>query len=333
MTIIRPPEFTPTYSTSWKEDFKNALRGHEDLENFFEESFPQTGYPLFIPLPFAQKIKEAGLDSPLGRQFLPAKEELIQDGLIDPIADFKHSKGHGIIHRYSNRILFTPTEVCPIQCRYCFRKNELHQNLDIFKSNLLGLKAYLKEHPEVEEVILTGGDPLVLSNSKVYDLLDALSQMKTVKMIRFHTRTPIILPNRINSGLVEVLNHFNKRFMAISFVIHTNHLSEWSREFLYGLDRLRKTQTHLLSQSVILKGVNDNKEDLKVLFNSLYTRGVRPYYLHHPDPVRGGTHFMISKEEGKELYLAVKKEVSGVVLPHYVYEQDEGAGKMLVLSN
>ncbi len=324
-------ESSLSFSNSWKDDFRDALRTQEECESFFETTLPHTPYSLFIPRPFAQKIKESGEGSPLWQQFLPSLQENRHDGLTDPIADQGHAVGGGIIHRYQNRVLFTPTEICPIQCRYCFRKNELHQNLDVFKSNLDHLRGYLLHHPEVEEVILTGGDPLILSNSKVYDLLDAISKIESIKMIRFHTRTPVILPNRINSGLVEVLNHFSRQFLAISLVLHTNHLSEWTPEFLRGLKRLRPLPINLLSQSVLLKGVNDNKEDLKVLFNSLYTRGVRPYYLHHPDPVKGGMHFMLSREEGRKLYLSLKKEVSGVVLPHYIIERPKGAGKTFAL--
>lgn len=324
-------ETTSSYSSSWKDDFRESLRSLKECELFFDIELPQTHYPIFIPRPFAKKIKDAGPGSPLWRQFLPSLEENNDEGLSDPIADQRHAVGGGIIHRYPNRILFTPTEVCPIQCRYCFRKNELHTNLDVFKSNLSFLQEYCSQHPEVEEVILTGGDPLVLSNGKVYDLLDGISKIESIKMVRFHTRTPIILPNRINSGLIEVLNHFTKKFSSISLVIHTNHLSEWSSEFLLGIKRLRSTDVHLLSQSVMLKDVNDNKDDLKVLFNSLYARGIKPYYLHHPDPVKGGMHFVIPKEKGRELYLKVKSEVSGVVLPHYIVEKPQGAGKTFAL--
>jgi lysine 2,3-aminomutase len=320
-----------TFSTSWKDDFRDALRTREDCEEFFETPLPSTPYSIFIPKPFALKIKEAGKGSPLWLQFLPTNEENLQEGLVDPISDQLHSVGGGIIHRYKNRVLFTPTEICPIQCRYCFRKNELHQNLDVFKSNLTNLKNYLCDKPQVKEVILTGGDPLVLSNSKIYDLLDALTKIESIKMVRFHTRTPIILPNRINSGFLEVLNHFSQKFAAISLVIHTNHLSEWTPEFLRGIKRLRVLPINLLSQSVLLKNVNDNIDDLRILFNSLYTRGITPYYLHHPDPVKGGMHFRVSRERGQRIYWELKKEVSGVVLPHYIIERPLGAGKTFAL--
>ncbi|MCF8058793.1 MAG: KamA family radical SAM protein [Bacteriovoracaceae bacterium] len=321
------------FSVDWQQDFREALKSLSDLENYFEESFPQIPYSVFIPRPYAFKIKNAGIDSPLGRQFLPAVEEHRPEGLIDPISDELFSKGKGIIHRYKNRILFTPTEVCPIQCRYCFRKNELLQNNDVFKNNLEVAVNYATFHPQVEEVILTGGDPLILANHKIEEILAAFSKVKTVKMIRFHTRTPVILPNRIDEELIDILKHFSQKLSILSLVIHTNHLSEWTPEFLLGLQKLRSTGLNLLSQSVLLKGVNDNWFDLKILFSSLVSNGVTPYYLHHPDPTKGAMHFMISREEGKSIYKKLKEESSGFLLPHYVIEQPNGAGKVLALKD
>ncbi len=321
------------YSPDWQQDFRLALKSLTDLEEYFEVGFPQTPYSQFIPRPFALKIKNAGEGSPLWRQFLPADEESEDGGLVDPIADEHYSKGKGIIHRYKNRILYTPTEVCPIQCRYCFRKNELLQNSDVFKNNLEVAINYLENNPQVEEVILTGGDPLVLANHKIEQILEAFSKVPSVKMIRFHTRTPIILPNRLDDELLDLLKRYAHKFTILSLVIHTNHLSEWTPEFLYALQKLRPLGINLLSQSVLLKGVNDNWLDLKVLFSSLVANGVNPYYLHHPDPTKGAMHFMLSREEGELIYKKLKEESSGFLLPHYVVEQPNGAGKIFALNS
>ncbi len=318
---------------SWTDQMRGAISSTQELEKFLQKEIAQTPYPLFIPKKFALRIKEAGEDSPLWRQFIPSTSESAPEGLDDPIADHLYSKGHGIIHRYNNRILFSPTEICPIQCRYCFRKNELHQQDEIFKAKLESLKKYLICNPLVEEVIFTGGDPLILSNSKLEYYLEEISQIKSVKIIRFHTRTPVIIPERIDKGFTSLIKKYTQKFDLITMVVHTNHTSEWGPEFLRALQNLRQLPLHLLSQSVLLKGVNDDSEDLALLFKMLVMNGVTPYYLHHPDPVKGAMHFQMTLEEGRKLYHEVKKRVSGYMLPHYVVELPNGNGKALAFSS
>lgn len=315
------------FSPRWEDDFRQSIRSSHELETWTSESTAETPYPLFLPRPFLSKILAAGKNSPLWKQFIPDEKENHEQGELDPIGDERHSKGFGIIHRYKNRILFSPTEVCPVLCRYCFRKNELHQDKDIFKANLERALEYVRSNPQVEEVIFTGGDPLILSDAKIETLLKSFSQIPSIKMVRFHSRTPVILPNRMTPKLIKLLEKYTSRFSLLSLVIHTNHLSEWSPEFLRSLEALRKTPVNLMSQSVLLKGVNDNVEDLAILFKMLMTNGVRPYYLHHPDPVKGGSHFLLSLEEGRDIYSALKSSLSGFILPRYVVELPEGEGK------
>jgi lysine 2,3-aminomutase len=317
----------------WTHLLRESITNTIDLETFLEVKIPHTSYPILIPRPYAQKIKDAGVDSALWKQFIPDQQENLPQGLEDPISDHDYSKGHGIIHRYSNRLLFSPTEICPIQCRYCFRKNELHQQNDIFKAKISALENYLFENPQVEEVIFTGGDPLILSNSKLEFYLNKLAQIPSVKLIRFHTRTPIILPERIDKPFLEILKKYATKFNLISLALHTNHTSEWTPLFLKKLQLLRSLPINLLSQSVLLKGVNDNVEDLTLLFKMLSFHGVNPYYLHHPDQAKGTKHFQISLEEGRRLYHAVKQRVSGFILPHYVVELPQGKGKALAFNS
>lgn len=318
---------------SWQSHMREALSTQAQLQEFLGKEISETSYPIFIPQKFAQKIKEAGVGSPLWLQFVPDEKELNIEGLKDPIGDHLYAQEGGIIHRYPNRILFSPTEVCPIQCRYCFRKNELHQQDDIFKPQIKKLVAYLRGHPEVEEVILTGGDPLILSHKKLESYFKELSQISTVKMIRLHSRTPVILPERIDSKFVELIKNYSKKFDLITLVIHTNHTSEWSPLFLQKLHLLRTLPLQLLSQSVLLKGVNDCAEVLALLFKMLTFNGVHPYYLHHPDNVRGASHFRLSLEEGRKIYYQLKRKVSGFMLPHYVVELPNGKGKALAFNS
>ncbi len=313
--------------STWQEEFKNSIKTHEGLESFFNTSFPKTNYPILIPRPLAQRIKEEGLDSPLGKQFLPVVEELGEEGLIDPIGDHDQSPIPQIVHRYKNRILFFPTQTCPVICRYCFRKNELSTNDELFKSNLKNVLSYLKKHTEIEEIIFSGGDPLILSDEKISKYLKEFSQVSHIKYIRFHTRTPIILPSRITDNFCKMLKEFQERFTQINIVIHANHALEFTNKNREAIETLDKYRFSLLSQSVLLRGVNDTTEDLIDLINEFTSLKVRPYYLHHPDKVRGGLHFMLDIEEGRRLYSTLRNKISGWALPNYIIDIPGGEGK------
>ena len=311
------------------------MRSHSELERCLGVRLPRPTpdypQPLFIPRRLIEPIKRGGPDSPLWRQFVPSAleldEGLCREGLDDPIGDGRYARGASLIHRYKNRALWMPTAVCPVQCRYCFRKNELHQKtwptLN-FKRDL----DYLAAHPEIEEVIFSGGDPLILSNRKLAQLTDALSGLAAIKRLRFHSRTPIILPSRVGSALLDLLETLASRF-TVSLVVHCNHLSEIDEEVECALKKLRFLPIHVMSQSVLLKGVNDIPSDLIALFNALAGLGVRPYYLHHPDRVRGGMHFYLPLERGRKIYETVKNNLAGWILPRYVVDLPGGEGKTL----
>jgi lysine 2,3-aminomutase len=316
---------------TWQEIFKNALKTPDDLESFFNQSFAKTHYPIFIPRPFAQKIKDLGLNSALARQFLPHQDENLESGFVDPIGDHARLVKGQLIHRYQNRVLFLPTAICPIQCRYCFRKNELHHNDEIFKRELNEVVSYLNSHPEIEEVIFTGGDPLILSNEKLLEAIEVFKQTP-VKYLRFHTRTPVIIPERIDNGFLEVMDLASQSFTRVHLVIHTNHITEMNDLFFEKIKLLKKTQVELLSQTVLLKDVNDNLEDLSILFKKLVDIDVRPYYLHHPDKVKGGMHFYLDTNVGKKLYTQLRQILPGWALPHYVIDNPKGTGKTEVMS-
>ncbi|MCO4755419.1 MAG: 4Fe-4S cluster-binding domain-containing protein, partial [Bacteriovoracaceae bacterium] len=221
----------------WRKSFKGAFRSSTDIFNFLETEceFPDKTYPVFVPQRLANRIKELGRDSSLWKQFIPSQDELLEsplEGLYDPIGDSTHSQGNGIIHRYKNRILFAPTTVCPVNCRYCFRKNELAQKDDILKGKLKELESYLSVHPEVEEVILTGGDPLVVSNEKLGEVFKALEGR--VKYLRIHSRTPMILPERIDSGMLSLFESASESFEVFSIAIHANHAQEFDEHVQFA---------------------------------------------------------------------------------------------------
>jgi lysine 2,3-aminomutase len=317
-------------TTSWQQEMRDALKSSDHLQSFFNETIDQVSYPSMIPKSFAKRLHSSDA---LKKQFLPNQSENRDEGLIDPIADHKHAKIKRLVHRYPNRVLFLPTDVCPILCRYCFRKNELGLGDELFKpGNQQEIYDYLVDHPKVEEVIFTGGDPLILTNKKLDEYLAFFATIANIKMIRFHSRTPVILPQRIDDEFLQVLQKYRHRFPIMTLVIHTNHKDEWSDEFAQTCKKLAKSPLNLLSQSVLLKGVNDQAVFLKELFYGLVELGIRPYYLHHPDPAKGAMHFYLSKEEGLAIYQQLKEQVSGWALPHYVCEQEDGQGKVLTSS-
>lgn len=317
---------------NWQNQYRNSLKSYLDIEAFF--SLPPSSLQKFsclLPIHFANKIKEAGPDSALWKQFIHTQKELTPDGVLDPIGDKKHSKGSGIIHRYKSRILFTPTTNCPVICRYCFRKNELSNDDQIFKQSLESLTDYLINHKEVNEVILTGGDPLILSNSKLEKIFNLLCSLN-IKFLRLHTRTPIILPKRIDQGLIDIFKKFELSFTKIVFVLHTNHIEELDADVCDSLNKLRETRIDKKTQSVLLNGVNNSAEDLLNLFNRLLDCDFTPYYLHHPDNVHGAKHFCLSLEEGRRIYLKLRQNIPGWAIPHYVIDHPEGHGKQLAFN-
>lgn len=317
----------------WQSHLQKALRTTEQLESFFQTSFPKLSYPVFIPLALAQKIKIQGLDGPLAQQFLPHANENSPIGLTDPIGDHLHSPVSQVVHRYDNRALFFPTTTCPVICRYCFRKNELYNQDQLFKPNGQQALDYLKNHPEIEEVIFSGGDPLMLSDKKLHELLNALAKIPHIRYLRFHTRFLTVLPERINAKFLRTLSRFRKRFSRISMVIHTNHRDEWSPAMEKKVKWMRAHHIDVYSQSVLLKGVNASPNALVDLFSHLACIGVVPYYLHHPDPAQGTEHFSLSIEEGRALYRAVKKRLSGWMVPEYVIELPKGGGKVSIFNS
>lgn len=299
-----------------------------ELAAFLEWPLPAsvvTAFPVLVPRAFAQQIKDQGADGPLARQFLPHADELNPQGFVDPIGDQVHAKTSQLIHRYHNRALLIPTTVCPVHCRYCFRKNELAD--DVFRNDRASTLAYLSAHPEIEEVIFTGGDPLMLSDEKLREWLNDLAQIPHLAYVRFHTRFPVILPERLTPELAQLLDAFSERFRLL-FVVHTNHASEWSAEALRSAQSFRLRGLRWLSQSVLLKGVNDSTTALAELFRLLARANIEAYYLHHPDQVKGAMHFWLPLEEGRRIWAGLHDQLPGWMLPQYVIDVPGGHGKI-----
>jgi lysine 2,3-aminomutase len=318
---------------TWQVEFKDALRTHQDIKSFFQHDFPEVHYPLFIPKILAAKIMNLGPQSSLWKQFLPHADEVNNRlGLYDPIGDKVYSLGNQLIHRYHNRVLFTPTTICPVICRYCFRKNELADKDELFNQNFKEAKKYLKEHLEVDEIIFTGGDPLILSNEKLASFIQDFSEIKNIKYLRFHTRTPLILPSRIDDGFLAIMSSAKQLFKRCMLMIHINHVEELDRDVSEALTRLVDSGVEVFSQTVLLKGVNDKTETLVELFRSLADLKIKPYYLHHPDQALGAMHFSMSLEAGRRIVQPLHNLLPGWAIPQYVIDIPGGEGKVPALN-
>jgi len=267
---------------------------------------------------------------PIARQFVPnvAETEVSPEELADPIGDEFRSPVKGIVHRYPDRVLLKPLHVCPVYCRFCFRREKVGPGGEALSADELDAAlAYIRARPEIWEVILTGGDPLMLAPRRLAELLAALDTMPHVAVIRIHSRVPVADPGRITEELVAAVR---PRRAGVWLGVHCNHARELTAEARAALARLADAGLPLMAQTVLLKGVNDDVETLEQLMRALVAARVKPYYLHHPDLVRGTGHFRVSIAEGQALMKALRGRLSGLAQPTYVLDVPGGHGKVPV---
>jgi lysine 2,3-aminomutase len=265
---------------------------------------------------------------PMARQFVPSLEELrtTPEEREDPIGDLSHSPVEGIVHRYPDRVLLKAVHVCPVYCRFCFRREMVGpQGLGMLTpAELDAAMDYIAAHEEIWEVILTGGDPLVLSPRRLAGLMERLSRIEHVKIVRFHTRVPVVEPERIDAEMVAALTSSGK---TTYLAVHANHPREFSDLARKAFRLLVGGGVVLVSQSVLLRGVNDDVETLAALMRGFVENRIKPYYLHHPDLAPGTSHFRVGIEEGQKLVAALRGRISGLCQPTYVLDIPGGHGK------
>lgn len=319
---------------SWQAQLKNSYRSLTQVIKDYPHLSERLNtlldvekkYPIFIPKRIMDKISE-DIDGKISKQFLPQLGELNPNGLYDPIGDIKNSPVNRLVHRYENRVLFFPTSKCPINCRYCFRKNEISSTDQIFSKDDEAIE-YLKTHPLINEIIFSGGDPLILTDDQLEKHLDSFSKINHIKQIRFHTRFPTIIPDRIDTGFISMISKYKDRFEII-FVIHTNCVEELDEEVKLSLTRLSRDYT-TLSQSVILKDINDSSESFYQLCQELLKLNVRPYYSHFPDDVLGAQHYKITKAKAQFIHSELRQRISGHSLPVFIFENSSNTSKEYV---
>ncbi len=277
----------------------------------------------------SDQIDLADPNDPIARQYLPSIEETVPSLLdqVDPIGDKKHGVGKALIHRYPDRVLLLATDHCAAYCRFCFRKDRVGKGEAVMPdADMEEALSYIAKTPSIWEVIFSGGDPLILSPRRLEQLIARVSAIPHVKTIRFHTRLPVSDPARVTKELAQALVSDKATYL----VIHANHARELTAEAIQSFKTLRDAGAILLSQSVLLRGVNDDVETLENLFRGLVENGVKPYYLHHPDLVEGTAHFQLSLAEGQELMKQLRGRVSGLCWPTYVLDIPNGFGKVPV---
>jgi lysine 2,3-aminomutase len=275
----------------------------------------------------AALIDPADPADPIGAQFVPSAAELetAEEEQTDPIGDERWSPVPGIVHRYPDRVLLKPSLICPVYCRFCFRREQIGTRGKVLgRAALDRAYAYIRERSEIWEVIVTGGDPFLLSSRRVKSIVDTLAAIDHVQVIRFHTRVPVVDSRRVTAALVASLDSGK----AVYIVIHVNHPRELTDTVKAAVTRLTRAGIPLLSQSVLLRGVNDDAAVLEDLFRKLIAMRVKPYYLHHPDLARGTGHFRGDIADGQQLMRALRGRVSGLCQPTYVLDIPGGHGKV-----
>lgn len=281
-----------------------------------------------LSAPLRAAIRPGDADDPIARQFVPSLDELIvaPEELADPIADTAHSPVKGIVHRHADRVLLKPLHVCPVYCRFCFRREVVGPGATALDATeLAAALGYIRQHTEIWEVILTGGDPMMLSPRRLGALVAALDAIPHVAVIRLHSRVPVADPARITAPLVAALQTADS---ALYVAVHCNHARELTPEARAACARLSSAGIPLLGQSVLLRGVNDDAASLTELMRALVRNRIKPYYLHQGDLARGTGHFRTEIADGQQLMRTLRATASGLCQPTYVLDLPGGFGKV-----
>ena len=314
-------------AASWKKELSRATCSASDLlEQLGLEAHSrliehQPDFRCLVTESYIKKIRAGDINDPLLRQVLPLVEEnnpeTQQAGRYDPVGDINAIASPGLLHKYHGRALLISTGACAIHCRYCFRRHYPYQQSSCSSSALDEALNYLESHPEIDEVILSGGDPLVLDNEKLSALIEQLQTITSLDTLRIHSRLPVVLPSRIDNSLIQLLKDSR---LNVVMVIHSNHANELQQAEQACLSRLHEAGVTLLNQSVLLHGVNDDSGTLISLSKRLFQCSTLPYYLHLLDPVTGAMHFDVGRQDALRLVSKMQQQLPGYLVPKLVQE-------------
>jgi len=321
----------------WKWQLRNSITGIEGLRKIMRLSEKEImalnnlkgRLPLRITPYYASLIHNTKPSHPLRRIVVPVVEELLQspEEKPDPLHEQSSSPVKGIVHRYPDRVLFTVTQVCSAYCRYCTRSHSVGKLDKLGKNDFEKAFEYIRNHKEVRDVLISGGDPLTMSDEMLDYILRNIREIPHVEMIRIGTRVPVVLPQRITDKLIATLRKYHPLFISL----HFSHPDEITKECADACNKLADGGFPLGSQTVLLKGINDNVETMKELFHKLLMIRVRPYYLYQCDLIPGSSHFRTSVRKGLEMIKGLRGFTSGYAIPQYVVDAPGGGGKIPLL--
>ncbi|MEX2488396.1 MAG: EF-P beta-lysylation protein EpmB [Pseudomonadales bacterium] len=311
-----------SHEQSWQWHLTHAIRDINELVRFLNldgQFDPKPSFPLLVPYPYAARMRKGDPNDPLLLQVLPDPAERLdrQGYTTDPLAESDQSPGGGLLHKYRGRVLVIVSGACAINCRYCFRRHFPYQDFQPDSEGWQDVFEYVRNDSSITEVILSGGDPLVLSDKRLAWISETLGEIPHVSTLRIHTRLPVVLPQRVCPDLTRWIDRCP---LKIVVVIHANHASELDDDVARAMAKLRDTGSLLLNQSVLLSGVNDSAATLADLSRRLFDVDVLPYYLHLPDKVAGTAHFDVAEERARGIFRELAGELPGYLVPRLARE-------------
>lgn len=337
---INYPDITISQWNDWKWQIRNSITKSENLIQILGKNkeniilnIPNNHLPFRITPYFASLLDRLDNDHPLYKTIIPTIDELdyCEGEKSDPLNEEGDSPVKNLVHRYPDRALFLVTGFCSTYCRYCTRSHMVSKRTDInvSKSEWEDAFQYLEKHTEIRDVIISGGDPLTLKDEQLEYILSRLRNIKHIEIIRIGTKVPVVLPQRITTELVNMLKKYHPLFLSV----HFTHPDELSKETNRACNLLIDNGIILRSQTVLLKGINDNVNTMKKLMHKLLMVRVIPYYIYQMDPIPGGNHFKTTIEKGLEIMKGLRGWTSGYAIPSYVIDAPGGGGKIPILPN
>ncbi len=333
--IVSRRAATPKKSP-WREDLRRAFRRPCDLLEFLElpchlaNGSPEPDFPMLVPREFAARMEPGNRQDPLLLQVLPERVETqsVPGFVADPVGDKDSRQARGLLHKYAGRVLLITTGACAVHCRYCFRQEFPYSTDHAGSDQWRAAVDYIRSRADVYEVILSGGDPLMLSTGQLSSLTDQLAEIDHVRRLRLHTRLPIVLPARVDDRLCHWIASLP---WPVAIVVHANHAREFDPQVDRAMARLRKAGASLFNQSVLLAGINDTANALTELMERSFSAHVVPYYLHMLDRVRGTARFDCDRQQALALHEAMRARLSGYLVPRLVREEAGAPYKLPVL--
>lgn len=325
---------------NWRWQMQNAVVKLDDLlqhanlneyqKNWLKDNFSYQDLPFYITPYFVSLIKPMN-DCPIFKQVVSSDLENKQEKFLlkDPLGEEVRQKVPYLVHRYQDRVLFLATDRCASYCRFCTRKRWVGQGPTPHKEDAQEAFLYIKEHTEINEIIFSGGDPLVLSNERLDYLLQNAFSIPHINFVRIHSRILSFLPMRIDDGLLKIFSKYKPLYL----VTHFNHYDEITDHTMQSIDKLLQAGVVLLNQSVLLQGINDSAETLKKLFIKLTKHRIKPYYLHQCDLINGSAHFRVPLKKSLEIYSQLRGSISGICIPQFMIETPHGGGKIAINHN